>query len=190
MTVAQATKAALTLADLPKGWDGGVAVDPSPSPGAATTQYDPADCQIVVGNPLRSLDAPSTSVRGQYFVREPLEGITELIYSWPTTQQPLVQRIATALPHCTTVKGTTSLRTGFSMTVKEVQMPGLKDGIALRTEMVDADTPDRIFVLHSATVVRGGTVLRIFGVSDTFPTDAAFAQLLTKAVARLDASRH
>ena len=190
LTVPQATKAALTLADLPKGWDGGVAVDPSPIAGAGTTQYEPADCGIVVGDPLRGLNAPATSVRGQYFVRQPLQGITELIYSWPTSQLSIVGKIAEALPHCTTVSGTMLVRTKLRMTVKEVRVPGLKDGIALRTELIDSDTPDHTFVLHTATVIRGGTVLRIFGVSDTFPTDAAFARLLTKAVARLDAAAH
>jgi hypothetical protein len=190
LTVAQATKAALRVADLPKGWDGGVAEDPTPrrptpTP-AAWTEYEPADCRIVVGDPLTGLGVPATAVRGQYFVREPLQSITELIYSWPAPQVSLVDRVADTLPGCARVTGTSSVRDRFSIMAKQVRVPGLEDGIAVRSEIVMADTPDNPFVDYDAVVVRGGTVLRIRSSSHAL-TDAAFGQLLTKAVARLDA---
>jgi hypothetical protein len=40
---------------------------------------------------------------------------------------------------------------------------------------------------YSAYVVRGGTLLSLPAWSDTFATEAAFVQFLTKAVARLTA---
>lgn len=187
LTVAQASKAALPVSGLPKGWDGGVAVDPRPVTEKSKTQFEPADCELVAGNPMAELGTPATAVRGQYFVREPSQSITELIYSWPTTQLPLVKRIADALPRCTKVTTISSVRTTARHTIKQVRIPGLKDGIALRTESVEADTPDYPFVSYEATVVRGGTVLQIFDYRGTSTTEAAFAQLLTKAVARLDA---
>ncbi|MET9276072.1 hypothetical protein [Kribbella sp. NPDC003557] len=135
---------------------------------------------------MTGLGVPATAVRGQYFVREPLQSITELIYSWPTTQVPLVERVADALPRCTRVTGMSSVRTKFSITAKQVRVPGLKDGIVLRTQFTDDDTPNFTSTDYDAVVVRGGTVLRLWASTGTM-TDTRFTQLLTKAVARLDA---
>lgn len=187
LTVAQAIKAALTVSGLPKGWDGGVAVDPRPATEKSKAQFEPADCQVVAGNPMAGFGTPATAIRGQYYVREPPQSITELIYSWPTPQRSLVERIADALPRCTKVTTISSVRTTAMHTIKQVRIPGLKDGIALRIESVEPDTPDYPFVSYEATVVRGGTVLLIVDDRGTSTTEAAFAQLLTKAVARLDA---
>ena len=189
LTVAQATKAALRLADLPKGWDGGVAEDPTPrrptvTPAPDRAEYEPAECRAVVGSPMTGLGVPATAVRGQYFVREPLQSITELIYSWPTTQVPLVERVADALPRCTRVTVLSSVRTKFSITAKQVRVPGLEDGIVVRTQFTENDTRNSTFTGYDAVVVRGGAVLWL---STGAMTETAFTQLLTKAVARLDA---
>ena len=61
MTVAQGSKAALTVADLPKGWDGGVATDPTPTL-ANQLKYEPADCWMV-RDPMRDLDVPAAFVQ-------------------------------------------------------------------------------------------------------------------------------
>lgn len=65
-------------------------------------------------------------------------------------------------------------------------MPGLRDGIALRSDIVMADNPGQMISAYSAVVARGSTVLMLSASSDAL-TDATFGLLLTKAVGRLDA---
>jgi len=184
LPVAKASTAALRVQDMPKGWDGGVALEPSPNtPG--TTQYDPAECRII-RSPLEQSGKPVTAIRGQYYVREPGDSMTELIYSWPTDQLPLVRRISDALPGCSSVNATRFDHTEFSFVVKQLPVPSVKDGITLRFVLTDRDYPNQNFVQYTSYVVRDGTVLILY-VGDTFPSDATYAQFLTKAVARLDA---
>jgi hypothetical protein len=193
LSVADASKAALRVSDLPKGWDGGVAPDRLPTPGVTTqyenggTKYDPAECRIVAGSPLADLDNPATAVRGQYFVRDPQQSVTELIYSWPSSERDLVQRIADKLPRCAEVNAVNAAQNKVSLATKRVPVPGLKDGIVLRFEISDPDVPNQTFVDHTGVVVRDGTVLVLEASSDSFRTDPAFARFLTKAVTRLDA---
>ena len=105
LTVAEATKAALRVSDLPKGWDGGVAPDRTPTLGLPVT-YDPAECQVV-RDPLRDGGTPTTIIRGQYLLRanNPSDDkvVTEVIASFPAAQLPLVRDIAEVLPRCETV---------------------------------------------------------------------------------------
>ncbi|GAA1555922.1 hypothetical protein GCM10009804_10980 [Kribbella hippodromi] len=99
--------------------------------------------------------------------------------SWPESQVERVQGIVTALPRCatTTVKYTYSTSDTYRMSVRKVGVAGLKDGVALRVD-------DGI---SWGYVARGGTLMKLIAESRTTPTDAAFGQLLVKAVARLDA---
>ncbi|MFI5698348.1 hypothetical protein ACIA58_41205 [Kribbella sp. NPDC051586] len=181
LAVAQASKAALTVADLPKGWQGGVATDPTPTL-ASTVTYEPADCWMV-RDPMRDLGAPATAIRGQYFIRvddNPIS-VTEFIYSWPAPRLPVVQRIAATLPRCATIKGTWYDGETFEASPRRLTVPGLKDGIVIRTGTAKS-------AAYAAYVARGGTLLRLLADSDTFPTDATFIQFLNTAVARLDAA--
>lgn len=180
LPVAQASKAALAVADLPKGWDGGVAPDPSPTV-ASEVKYEPADCWMV-RDPMRDLGVPATAIRGQYFIRvadNPIS-VTEFIYSWPTSRLPVVQRIAETLPRCATVSGTWYDGETFRITPRQLPVPGLTDGIVIRTGTAKS-------AAYAAYVARGGTLLKLTADSDSYPTDAAFIQLLNAAVARLDA---
>lgn len=184
LTVAQATKAALRVSDLPKGWQGGVAPDPTPTLRSSVT-YDPEICWQV-RDPTRDSGAPVTAVRGQYFIRvgdNPVS-VTEFIYSWPTPQVRIVQRISEMLPRCSTVSGTWADRETFRSTIRQLTVQGLKDGIVLRGTFVDNPKS----VGYVARVVRGGTLLTVDGSNDTFTTDAAFLRFVKTAVARLDAA--
>ncbi|MDX2971780.1 hypothetical protein [Kribbella solani] len=82
LSMAQATKAALLVRDFPKGWDGGVAADPKPTPGYRG-EYDAPEC-LAFRHPTDLLGTPTTAVRGQYFIREKFSSVTELVWSWPT----------------------------------------------------------------------------------------------------------
>src|SRR5689334_3985068 len=82
LPVDQAMKAALAVSDLPKGWDGGVSVEPSAAPGRLG-QYDPPECMLA-NHPFVLAGHPTTDVVGQYFVREPLRTVHETIMSWST----------------------------------------------------------------------------------------------------------
>src|SRR4051794_7002686 len=73
LSVSQATKATLTLSDLPKrtGWEGAVAPDPNPdhkSTPISQYTYAPADCWMV-RDPLRDQSKPATAVQGKFLVR-------------------------------------------------------------------------------------------------------------------------
>jgi hypothetical protein len=184
LTVAQATKAALTVADLPKGWEGGVAPDPTPTL-STPVKYSPANCWIV-RDALRDSGAPTTAIRGQYFTRknDNSQSVTEFVYSWPKSQLPLLHRIAGTLPQCGTVTGTWYEGESYRISVRQMAVPGLKNGIALR--IGDPDDPKATSVGYSAYVARGGTLVRLNTDSAVF-TDATFSEFLTKAVARLDA---
>ncbi|MEV4264063.1 hypothetical protein [Kribbella sp. NPDC049584] len=185
LTVAQASKAALTVADLPKGWEGGVAPDRTPTLGLPIT-YDPADCQLL-RDPLRDRETPSTTIRGQYFLRadSPSDDkvVTEVIASWPASQLPLVRNIVAVLPRCATFGGALEGET-FKSFARQLPVPGLRDGIAIRF----GDPKDRKLTSESyrAYVARGGTLLTLRAGSETFPTDAAFVRFVNTAVARLD----
>ncbi|MFD7160936.1 hypothetical protein ACFV9C_40575 [Kribbella sp. NPDC059898] len=98
LTVGQAKEAALTVADLPKGWDGGVAVDPTPTPGYRA-QYDPPEC-LVFRHPTDILGDPVTAVLGQYFTRDPQQSVTEWVQSWPTQVGTLVPELAGRFAKC------------------------------------------------------------------------------------------
>ncbi|TCC08674.1 hypothetical protein [Kribbella soli] len=179
LPVAQASKAALTVADLPKGWEGGVAPDPTPTLTNPVT-YDPEDCWMV-RDPMRDLGVPATAIRGQYYLRvgDNSISVTEFIYSWPTPRPPVVQRIAANVTRCATITGTVDGET-YQISARQLPVPGLKDGIVTRSG--DAKSAG-----YAAYVARGGTLLKLTADSDTFPTDAAFVQFLKTAVARLDA---
>ncbi|MGZ0152739.1 hypothetical protein ACXJJ3_37170 [Kribbella sp. WER1] len=185
LTVEQATKAALRVSDLPKGWDGGIAPDPIPTLRLPIT-YDPVDCQVL-RDPLRDRDAPALSVRGQYFLRgvSPSDDTdaTEVIASWPTPQLGLLQKLKEMLPRCQTL-ATTLDGVTFHMFARQLPVPWLQDGIVLRF----GDSADRKLTsaTYTACVVRGGTVLVLRASSDTFTTDAAFLRFVKTAVGRLD----
>ena len=182
-------KAVVTVADLPKGFQGGVAPDPSPAVEDGI-QYEPADCWVL-RNPLRILGAPVSSVRAQYFVqdRDPRNNqeVTETISSWTSSASPLLQRITEGLPGCPTVTGTwvVSLKEPFRVAVRQLPVPGLKDGIVLGAGFANTAFKP---LSYSAYVVRGNTVLTLQSHNDTFPTTTAFAAFLLKAVARFDAT--
>lgn len=186
LTVAEATKAALRVSDLPKGWDGGVAPDRTPTLGLPVT-YEPAECQVV-RDPLRDGGTPTTIIRGQYLLRanNPSDDkvVTEVIASFPAAQLPLVRDIAEVLPRCETVARTLEGMTSKSF-VRQLPVPGLRDGIVLR--FGGADDPTLRSTSYTAFVARGGTLLGLRAGSDTFTTDAAFVRFATRAVARLDA---
>jgi hypothetical protein len=114
----------------------------------------------------------------------PLSVCSESIYSWPTSQLPLLHRITETLPQCGTATGTWYEGESFRISVQQMVVPGLKDGIALRVG--DPDDPKTTSVGYSAYVARGGSLLMLSTDTAVF-TDAAFAEFLTKAVARLDA---
>ncbi|GAA3151917.1 hypothetical protein JOF29_002475 [Kribbella aluminosa] len=187
LTVEQAKLAALRVADLPKGWDGGVAPDPIPTLRVPIT-YDPVDCEVL-RDPLRDREAPTLSVRGQYFLRRDSPGgdtdATEVIAWWPTSQLPLLQKIAEMLPRCQTLAGTMEGET-FHVFARQLPMASLRDGIVLR--FGDPADPKLKSGTYTACVVRGGTVLALRGSSETVTTDAAFVRFVTTAVARLDAA--
>lgn len=187
LTVAQGTKAALTVADLPKGWDGGVAPDPIPTLRLPVT-YNPAECQVL-RDPLRDRKTPTTSIRGQYFHRAADQNVdqdaTEVLASWPASQLPLLKQVADVLPRCQTYGGTLAGES-FRLFARQLPVRGLRDGIVLR--FGDPDDPKLTSGSYSAIVVRGGTVLALRAGSDTYPTDAAFVRLTMTAVARLDAA--
>ncbi|MFF0271695.1 hypothetical protein [Kribbella sp. NPDC004536] len=187
LSVAQGTKAALTVADLPKGWDDGVAPDPIPTLRLPIT-YTPAECRLL-RDPLRDRATPATSIRGQYFHRAADQNVdkdaTEVIASWPTPQLSLLRQIAAALPRCKTYAGVLDGES-YRLFARELPVPGLRDGIALR--FGDPNDPTLKSGTYSGYVVRGGTVLALRADSDTFTTDAAFIRFLTTAVARLDAA--
>lgn len=187
LTVAQATKAALRVSDLPKGWEGGIASDPIPTLRLPIT-HDPAACRLL-RDPLRDRETPTTSVRGQYFLRgySPSDDkdASEVIASWPSSQLPLLRNITDALPLCKTYGGSLD-GSSFKLFARKLPVPGLRDGIALR--FGDPDDPKLKSGTYSAYVVRGGTVLALRADSDTFTTDAAFVEFLTTAVSRLDAA--
>ncbi|WP_141852063.1 hypothetical protein [Kribbella jejuensis] len=172
---------------MPKGWDGGIAPDPIPTLRLPIT-YDPAGCRLL-RDPLRDREAPTTSVRGQYVLRgdSPSDDkdATEVIASWSSPQLPLLRSITDALPLCRTYSGSLD-GSSFKLFARQLPVRGLRDGIALR--FGDPDDPKLKSGTYSAYVVRGGTVLALRADSDTFPTDAAFAQFVTTAVARLDAA--
>lgn len=186
LTVAEATKAALRVSDLPKGWEGGVAPDRTPTIGLPVV-YDPAECKAV-RDPLRDGGTPTTIIRGQYFLRATTPSddkvATEVIASFPTPQLPLVQHIAEVLPRCETVRRTLEGETSTTF-VRRLAVPGFRDGIVLR--FGDADDPKLRSTSYTAFVARGGTLLGLRAGSDTFTTDAAFIRFATTAVARLDA---
>ena len=69
--------------------------------------------------------------------------------------------------------------------VRQLPVPGLRDGIVLR--FGGADDPTLRSTSYTAFVARGGTLLGLRAGSDTFTTDAAFVRFATRAVARLDA---
>ncbi|WP_131462868.1 hypothetical protein [Kribbella speibonae] len=186
LTVAQATKAALLVSDLPKGWEGGVAPDRTPTIGLPVT-YDPAECRVV-RDPLRDGGTPATIIRGQYLLRadNPSDDkvVTEVIASFPADQLPLVRDIAEVLPRCGVIARTLEGLTSKTF-VRQLPVPGLRDGVVLR--FGDADDPTLKSDSYTAFVARGGTLLALRAGSDTFTTDAAFARFATTAVARLDA---
>lgn len=186
LAAAQATKAALRVSDLPTGWEGGVASDPIPTLRLPIT-YNPAACQLL-RDPLRDREPPTTSVRGQYLLRAKSpnddKDATEVIASWPAPQLPLLREIAQALPRCTTYAGTLDGQT-FKLFARQLPVRGLREGIVLR--FGNPDDPKLKSITYSAYVVRSGTVLALRADSDTFTTEGAFVQLLTTAVARLDA---
>ena len=187
LTVAQATKATLLVTDLPKGWEGGVAPDPTPTLRLPIT-YNPARCRLL-RDPLRDRGTPTTSVRGQYFLRggSPSDDkdATEVIASWPTSQLALLREITGAVPLCKTYGGSLDGET-FKMFARQLSVSGLRDGIVLR--FGDPADPKLKSATYSAYVVRGGTVLALRADSDTFTSDAAFTQFVTTAVNRLDAA--
>ncbi|WP_166677962.1 hypothetical protein [Kribbella kalugense] len=161
-----------------------MASDPTPTL-SAPVKYNPANCWMV-RDPLRDQRSPAMAIRGQYFIRvsdNPVS-VTEFIYSWPTSQRPLLHRITETLRQCGTVTGTWYEGESYRISVRQLAVPGLKDGIALR--IGDPDDPKTTSVGYSAYVARGGTLLSLSTDSTVF-TDATFAEFLTKAVARLDA---
>jgi hypothetical protein len=174
------------VSDLPKGWEGGVAPDRTPTIGLPVT-YDPAECQAV-RDPLRDGGTPTTIIRGQYLLRANIPSddkvVTEVIASFPASQVPLVKHIAEVLTRCDTVTRTLEGETSKTF-ARQLPMPGLRDGIVLR--FGDADDPKLTSSSYTAFVARGGTLLGLRAESDTFTTDAAFARFATTAVARLDA---
>ncbi|NUS00790.1 MAG: hypothetical protein HOV67_36695 [Kribbellaceae bacterium] len=180
----QATKAALLVTDLPKGWEGGVASDPTPTL-RSSVKYAPENCWQV-RNPTRDRGAPASAVRGQYFIRvgdNPIS-VTEFIYSWTTPQLPIVQRISEILPQCAAFTATWYGGETFRASVRQLSVPGLRDGIVLRTDYPDPPNATG----YVAYVARGGTLLELEGANDTFTGDGAFVRLVTTAVARLDAA--
>jgi hypothetical protein len=186
LSAAQASKAALAIADLPKGWEGGVAADRTPTLGLPIT-YDPAECQLL-SDPLRDGETPATTVRGQYFLRadSPSDDtvVTEVIASWPALQVALVRDIVAVLSRCATFSGALEGET-FTSFARRLPVPGLRDGIAIR--FGDPKDPKLTSEYYRAYVARGGTLLTLRASSETFPTDAAFIQFVNTAVARLDA---
>lgn len=187
LTAAQATKAALRITDLPKGWEAGVAPDPIATLGIPI-KYKPVECQLLRDALQNPASPPTTSIRGHYLLRadNPNDDkvAAEVIASWPTSQLPLLRRIAEALPHCATFAGSIEGES-FNLFARQLPMAGLRDGIVLR--FGDPNDPKLKSGAWRAYVVRGGTVLGLTAGSDTFSTDAAFARFVTTAVARLDA---
>jgi hypothetical protein len=184
LTVTQATKAALEVADLPRGWDGGVAVDPEPTPGSRA-QYDPPDCLTFL-HPTDTLGRPTTAVRGQYFTRQPLQSVTELVWSWPRRLDTFVPDIAQRLVKCSNYTTTASDRVKYRWVAKQLPVSGLAGGIALRYDVSTADDGASQFAEYAGFVTRGGTVITLDASGDTI-TDAVFERLVSKAAARLDA---
>jgi hypothetical protein len=175
LTVAQATKAALRVSALPKGWDGGVAVDPSPVVGSRG-EYAPAEC-VGILHPLDQAGTPDTAVRGQYFTRQPQQWVTEQIYSWSTDQGEVVRRLADLSTTCASFDLTSpSDHAKSRWTVK--RLPGQE--ILLRFESTDEGSGPPT-VAYIAYVVRGGTVMSLEAQGDTF-TDAVFTRTVEKAI--------
>lgn len=182
VTIAQATKAALLVSDLPKGWEGGVASDPTPTL-RSSVKYEPEDCWRV-RDPTRG--APVAAVRGQYFIRvndNPVS-VTEFIYSWTAPQLPIVQRISETLQRCAAFTATPDEGETFRVSLRRLEAPGMRDAIVLRTDY--PEPPKAIW--YVAYVARNGTLLKLIGDGRAFSSDAAFVQLATTAVARLDAA--
>ncbi|WP_350274792.1 hypothetical protein [Kribbella sp. HUAS MG21] len=184
LTVAQATQAALRVSDLPKGWDGGVAVDPRPTPGPRG-QYDPAEC-VAFRHPTDPLGKPTTAVRGQYFTRQPLQTVTEFVWSWPTEPDSLVPDLVSGLGKCSSYTMVAPDEEKYRWAATRLPVSGLSNGLALRYDASTESGEPAAFVIYSAYVVRGGTVVYLEVQGETI-TDAVFAQLVSKAVARLDA---
>lgn len=185
LTVAQAKKAALLVADLPKGWDGGVAVDPTPTPGYRG-QYDPPEC-LVFRHPTDILGGPATAVRGQYFTRDPRQSVTEFVWSWPTQVRTLVPELTDRLAKCSTYTLVGPDQVKYELAISRLPLHGSAEAIALRVNTAAPAAADPIAPQYFGYAARGGTVINIEGWGETL-TDAVFAQLVSKAAARLDAA--
>ncbi|GAA1555912.1 hypothetical protein GCM10009804_10970 [Kribbella hippodromi] len=183
LSVAQATKAALLVSDLPKGWDGGVAADALPTPGYRG-EYDPPEC-LVFRHPTDLLGTPTTAVRGQYFIREPGASVTEFIWSWPTRLDSFVADLTALLPKCSKYTMVSSDKVKYTWTATRLVVPGVAGAFALRYRS-SAPDGDPIPVMYTAYVVRGGTIVDL--EADIGFTDATFSRLVAKAAARLNAA--
>jgi hypothetical protein len=176
-------KAALTLKDLPAGWDGGAALDPNAGSQVVRGVYDPAECSVT-RHALNDLGKPTTALRGQFFTSRRGETLVQEISSWPTQQQPLVQKVAAALTRCTTFTMTPKYESdplGFA--AKRLPLPGVTDAVGMR---FDLDLPGS--VMYVVYAVRGGTVLHLVASPGGRLTEADFVRITANAVARLEAA--
>jgi hypothetical protein len=185
LSAAQSLAAALTLKDLPAGWDGGAAADPylgtevNGPPGV----FEPAECSVVL-HAQDELGKPLIAMRGSYFLRAESQSILQNVGSWPERQLSLVQKVTDALAGCTRFKVTAALvHIETSFVSKRLSLPGLADAVAVRLD----GTSDVAFTVYVVYVVRGGAVLRLQADGESF-TDADVVRTASKAVARLDAA--
>ncbi|HET6742104.1 MAG TPA: hypothetical protein VFH76_24340 [Kribbella sp.] len=184
LTATQATKAALQAADLPKGWEGAVAVDPTPTPGLRG-QYDPPEC-LVFRHPTDLLGTPATAVRAHYFLRPELPTVDEFVWSWPTQLGTVMPDLVGQLPRCRQYSMIDTYKQAYHWTAKQLPVPGVRDCLVLRYDATPSDEDDVPFADYMAYVVRGSAVVNLEAGGDGI-TDATFTQLVIKAVARLDA---
>ncbi|MFF0343163.1 hypothetical protein [Kribbella sp. NPDC004875] len=185
LRVNEAMKAALVVSDLPKGWDGGVAVDPTPTPGVRA-QYDPPEC-LTFRHPTDILGKPATAVRGQYFTREQLQWVTESVWSWPTQLDKFISDLTSQFTKCSKYTMVPPGQETYYWVAKQLPVQGLTNAFAVRYDTsISEDGIDAISD-YVAFVVRGGTVVELDAEGDEI-TDTVFIQLVRKAAARLDAA--
>ncbi|WP_433159747.1 hypothetical protein [Kribbella sp. CA-247076] len=175
---AKALQAALTMQDLPANWIGDASVDPNAGDAPAAGDYVPSKCRTL-RHAMHDLGKPQTAVSAQF--NGPGASSSEKIRSWPTGREALLQTVTEVLPSCATFTMTpVGESSPVSVTARQLSVPGLSDGVAVRFEIRSGTT----WVQHRAYAVRGGTVLEL--AADQL-SDADFVRLTGKAVAKLDA---
>lgn len=187
LSVVRSLAAALTLRDLPKGWDGGAAADPylGTEVNGRPGEFEPAKCSVIL-HAHDELGKPLTAVRGSYFLRAESQSILQNIGSWPEQQPSLTQKVTDALTGCTSFKVTAALVLDeSSFTTRRLPLPGLADAVAVRLDGTGEIAGLWRYVMYA---VRGGTVLHLDATGGKGFGDADFARTAGKAVARLDAA--